>query len=278
MFLSSPAPFQEAINAALVKSLLPTTGRTADLRQLESAVKRRALWSATVTSTNVLKTIADGTDAILRGEVDQATVSLEIRRMLEAEGYQPAPEDRGTMLDLASELRRNTIIETQVGMARGLGWHQQGMQEDVLEEFPAQELFRATSPQGGAAAERKWAQIWTDEGGLFFNGRMIALKTDEIWERLGDPSRYPDGLGNAYPPFRINSGMRVRDIDRDETEALGLIKPGARLTPAPADDFTADLQATAAMREDWLRSAIADSGLATFGADGVLRFNDGGVL
>jgi hypothetical protein len=272
MFIDTPASFQEALDAAAVKSLLPTSGRTRDLRRLESDIKRRALWSATVESVKTLLAIKTGVDAILAGTADQATVALDLLNVVQDQGYQPDPELAGGLQDVSSFPRRTLIIETQVAIARGAGWREQGMQADVLDEFPAMELFRAISPQGGAEAERKWAQIWADEGGLFFDGRMIALKTDDIWRRIADPAKYPDGLGNDFAPFRINSGMRTRDIDRDETEALGLITPATQLTPDPID-LSADLAATPALREEWVRQAITDSGLGTFDASGVLRFN-----
>jgi hypothetical protein len=149
------------------------------------------------------------------------------------------------------------------------------MQADVLDEFPAQELFRANSPQGGAEAERDWAARWARVGGTFYGRRMIALKTDPVWARLGDPAEFPDALGNDFAPFAFNSGMRTRDIDRDEAESLGLLEPSTVLTPDPID-LTADLAAAPAMREEWLRAAITDSGLGTFDSNGVLRFNEGG--
>src|SRR5690606_41386403 len=104
-------------------------------------------------------------------------------------------------------------------------------------------------------------------------GRMIALNTDPIWEKLGDPSFFDDGLGNAYPPFAFNSGMDVRDVGRDEAEDLGLIEPNVTLTPQPRD-IDADLRATAEVRDGWLRQAIEDSGLGRFDSSGLLHFGD----
>jgi len=272
MYLDYPASFDEALDAARVKSLLPTSGRTRELQVLNREIKRRALWSATVESLKTLQAIRTGVDAILSGNADQATVSLDLLNIISDQGYTPDPEHIGGLQDVSSFPRRSLILETQVGIARGAGWREQGMQPDVLDEFPAMELFRATAPKGGVEAERDWAKIWADEGGRFFDGRMIALKTDGIWQRIADSSKYPDGLDNDFAPFRLNSGMRTRDIDRDETESLGLLDANTQLTPDPID-LTADLAATPEVREDWLRQAITDSGLGSFDATGVLRFN-----
>ena len=274
MIFSAPIPFQQALDAHGIKSLLPTTGATRDLSTLSSAMKQRALFSATVTSAQHLAKIRDGVQSIIAGEADQATVRLGIKNLLADMGYQPDPELAGGLQDLGSTSRINLQIETNVATARGAGWFDQGQQPDVLDEFPAQELYRATTPQGGVKAERDWLQRWQDCGGKFYDGRMIARKDDPVWAKLGDPDRFPDGLGNEWPPYAFSSGMRVRDIGRDEAVALGVIDAATQVTPQPLD-LTADLASTPVLRESWLQSAITDSGLGSFDANGVLVFKGG---
>jgi hypothetical protein len=152
--------------------------------------------------------------------------------------------------------------------AQGYGQALQGAQPEVLDQWPAQELVRVVD----SAEPRDWAARWAAAGGQFFGGRMVALKADPIWTAI---SRFK----TPYPPFDFNSGMEVEDIDRDEAEALGLLERDA---PAPAPelpDFNAELQATPAVRADYLRSALAESlqGLAEFAADGVLKLISGGA-
>ncbi|AHF90210.1 hypothetical protein OPIT5_08325 [Opitutaceae bacterium TAV5] len=265
--------FDEAIDALAVRSLLPTTGRTADMRQFDSGIKQHALWSATLTSINTLQQIGAGVDAILRGESDIATEMLAVKQSLEAEGYKAPEGKQGTMLDLTSIIRRQTIIETQVNMARGAGWHEQGMEPEVLEAYPAQELFRSATPKGGPEAERDWGARWIKAGGPpAKGGRMIALKTDPVWENLGNPELFPDGLGNRWAPFAIHSNMDLRDSDRTEAIALGLMKIDTPVTPL-RNGFAQDLKAKPAVREQWLHEAIEDSGLASFDAVSVLHFS-----
>lgn len=275
MIYLAPVPFREALDAHDVKSLLPTTGRTRDLQQLESAIKRRAIFSATVAVAEPLALIRDSVNSILAGQADQATMRLGVKQLWERLGYKPAAENMGGLQDLSSTRRIDLQIETNVAVARGAGWYEQGQQADVLDEFPAQELYRATSPEGGAKAERDWPSRWETAGGLFYDSRMIARKGDRVWERLGDPSLFPDGLGNPWPPFAFSSGMRVRDIDRDEAEQLGLISANEELLPRPLD-LEADLQAAPVLREEWLRSAITDTGLGSF-QNGALVFNKGSL-
>ena len=273
MIYTDPMPFTEALDSHGIKSLLPTTGRTSSLQLLDSAIKRRAIMSATVAIAEPLAKIRDSVTGILNGETDQASMRLGLKQLWEKLGYRPDPEKIGGLQDLSSTDRINLQIETNVATARGAGWYEQGQQADVLDEFPAQELYRATSPAGGAKAERDWAERWEKAGGKFYDGRMIAAKDDEVWNRLGDPSLFPDALGNPWPPFAFNSGMRVRDVDRTEAEQLGVIEPDQQIEPQPLD-LNADLQAVPELREAWLRQAIEDSGLGAF-QDGALVFNGG---
>ena len=55
MLLTDPIPYREALDSRAVRSLLPTTGRTADFARVETAIKLRAMFSATVTSVELLQ-------------------------------------------------------------------------------------------------------------------------------------------------------------------------------------------------------------------------------
>jgi hypothetical protein len=273
MILTAPMPFREALESNRVKSILLTSGNAADLQRLEPAIKRRAMMSATVSIAQPLVKIRAGVQQILAGYGDQASVRLGIKQLWSDLGYKPDPELAGGLQDLSSTQRINLQIETNVAVARGAGWHEQGMQADVLDEFPARELFN-TSPGGDAKKRRNWAERWAAIGGTFYGERMIALVTDPIWKRLGDPANFPDALGNEFPPFAFNSAWRTRDIDRDEAESLGLLDASTTLTPQPLD-LDADLAASPELRESWLREAITDSGVGRFDAAGVLQFSEG---
>ncbi len=273
MISPAPMPFKEALDAQQLKTLLATTGNTADFRRLaalEPDILRRAQFSARTTSVELLQRYQDIESGILSGRLDQASARLSIKELLAEMGYQPDPEHAGGLQDLSSSDRINLKIETDTAVARGAGWYEQGMQADVLDEWPAQELYRVSSPQGGAKAERDWAARWEKVGGEFFDGRMIALKTDPIWNQLGDSSIFPDGLGNKWAPFAFNSGMRLRDIPRDEAESLGLIEAGTELFPQPLD-LNADLQVSPDVRDAGLRDVLGATGLGEFEGD-VFKF------
>ena len=55
-------------------------------------------------------------------------------------------------------------------------------------------------------------------------GRMVALKSSDVWQALGDGAGgYTDTLGNSFPPFAFNSGMYRDNVSRHEAVELGLM-------------------------------------------------------
>jgi hypothetical protein len=263
MLFSDPIPFAEALRANAVRTLLPTELRTRDLAAIEPALLQRARFSAGVTSVGFLQEIDDQIGALTRGEVDRATARRDLKTFLGTLGTE---RDESDLTDLASDARLNLILDTNLAQAQGYGQALQGAQPEVLDQWPAQELVRVVD----SAEPRDWAARWAAAGGQFFGGRMVALKADPIWTAI---SRF----GTPYPPFDFNSGMEVADIDRDEAEALGLLAPDEQAPTPELPDFNAELQASPAVRADYLRSALAESlqGLARFTADGVLKLVGG---
>ncbi len=113
----------------------------------------------------------------------------------------------------------------------------------MLDEFPAQELFRAE----GRKIPRDWMQRWRLAGGqtgdaigtgwtITADERLIALKNHPIWALLGSSKLFQDGLDQPWPPFAFNSGMWVRDVDRDTAESIGLIQPGQTVRPMSIEE------------------------------------------
>jgi hypothetical protein len=269
MISATPMPFQEAIDSRAVRSLLPTTGRTADFAKVKTAVKERAMFSATVDSAHQLQAYDDLINGMLDGQINTAQARVIMKEQLAAMGFEPDPEVAGGLQDLSSTPRINLTLETNVDVARGYGWFAQGQDPTVLDAFPAQELVRFFA----TGKERDWAARWAKCGGKFYDGRMIALKppADDIWNKLGDPAVFSDGLGNPYAPFAFNSGMDVRDVSRDEAISLGLIDAATELVPEDRG-LNADLQASPDVRSEKLRAMMESTGLGEFTADGVFVF------
>ena len=153
--------------------------------------------------------------AVTRGRLSSVQAREEMRRYLERTGYTPDPGLEGTIRDRSSVEGMKHIIDTNVAMARG--WAQrQEMLGDVLS--PGQELYR----QRNSRVPRNWTQRWQDAAeavgweGVARGGQMIALVTSPIWVELS-------AFDNPYPPFDYNSGMRVRPVDFEVCEELGLV-------------------------------------------------------
>ena len=138
-----------------------------------------------------------------------------------------------------------------------------------VDEFPALELTRVYErevPRGSEKDPAGPTNAWDDDEGRWvaacaesgdedaFNvfqetGRMVALKSSDIWESLGNGAGgYDDCLGNPFEPFAYNSGMSTDEVSRDDAEELGLLDEGEEAEPADTDfgtlfDIASDLLA-----------------------------------
>lgn len=252
MIFATPVPFAEALQSLEVKSALPTSLTSAELEKISAEILERALFSARTTSAEYLQEIEDVIDAMVRGEIDLATARLQLKDKLAELGYESdaglAPEEVGTLKDLASEARINLVIETNAAMAQGYGNWLQGQAPAILDQWPAQELYRAYARK----VPRNWRARWAQAGGSEPDGRMIALKNADIWKRI---SRF----STPYPPFDFNSGMSIRDVDRDAAVKAGLIDRDTQIAPQDRG-FNDDLQFTPGVRSAALRTALEEEG------------------
>jgi hypothetical protein len=269
MIFAAPMPFEQAIEARLVKSLLPTDFRTRLLREIPAMLRERAMFSAGVTKVEFLQKASDSINELVAGTTDRATKRAELKQLLDELGYRPAEGAEGTLTDLSSDARLNLILDTNLEQAQGYGHFQEGQDPAILDQWPAQELIRVMETK----VQRDWPSRWEQAGGQFYGGRMIALKDDDVWDKLGDSSLFDDGLDNPYPPFAFNSGMDVQDVDRDTAIDLGLIDRDTQVAPEDRG-FNDDLEASPDVRDRALKSALQDlfQGLAHFDRGGVLRW------
>lgn len=274
MRFAKPMPFAEALDAQAVRSLLPTSMSSAEIAQLPARIRERARFSATVRNADHLAVIDDVATQVTDGTLDIATARLRIKQFVASTGYRPDPELRGGLQDLLSTARTDLQVRMNVQLAQGAGWHQQGQDPAVLDAFPALEFLRVESRE---EPRLNWPERWnraraetvTDGATDSSTGRMVALKGHPIWVRL---SRF----GLPYEPFDFGSGYGTEDVSRGEAMDLDLIGRDTVIFP---DDrgFNQDLQASPAVRSDRLRSAIEDTGIGRFDADGVLHFTGDGA-
>lgn len=263
MIFTAPIPFEEALRSLQARSVFPMSGATRDLAKLDPAIRLRALFSAQVTEVGILDEIQSAVSSFTAGRVDQSSLRVQLRDVVQRSGYRADPEDFGTLRDLTSDARLNLILETNRQMAEGYGHYVEGNDPAILDEWPAQELVRVIDSK----VKRKWKRRWIDAGGRFWAGphRMMALKNDPVWRRL---SRFD----LPYAPFDFNSGMDLSDVDRDEAVELGLIDEDEQLVPPRVDDLNATLQASPNVRSEALRGMLEETGLGTFDDDGIFNF------
>jgi hypothetical protein len=205
-------PAEKILQKALV-------GSTLDSRQwngIQAALRDRAFISSTVAEMKILHASREMVAERAAGKLSASEIRRDLRKVIASTGYDPG-DARGTIKDLYTKARLDTIIKTNVAQARGFVQRACGMTPGAFGAFPAQELYRLMERK----QKRDWAARWNKaykkvngEGAL--QSPCIALKTSPIWTALS-------AFGHPYPPFDWGSGMDVRDVSADRAIELGLI-------------------------------------------------------
>lgn len=201
-----------AAEKILKKALIGSSLNSREWNLVQAGLRDRAFISSQVESMRILhaarKMVADRAG----GQLSASEIRRDLRKVISSTGYRPPEGKEGTLQDLYSKRRLDTIIKTNVEQARGYVRHLDGMKPGAFAAFPGQELIRVRERK----EKRDWATRWKNAGGQFYNGRMIALRDDPIWERISV-------FGNPFPPFAWGSGMGVRAVSRRDSIALGVI-------------------------------------------------------
>ena len=257
-----PVDMLEVLHNRVLRHILPTGMDSAMLKTLPREVRERAMVSAGVQNTDFLTRSMEAINRITEGKTNISTERTELRQLAESL----------KMEALAKDGRLNLILDTQTRMAEGYGNWIEGQHPSVLDQWPAQEFYRAEDRK----EPRDWPARWEEAGGEFYpgesdyaEGRMIALKDDPIWVEIS-------AFGLPYAPFDYNSGMDLRDVDHDEAVSLGIIDDD--YLPTPQDmPFNSGVEAALGplVRQFGLGEAIGQlfGRLVSLGVDGVVRLN-----
>lgn len=239
MNLILPDPYgntaTDAFRFARERGLLPTGFGTAELAELEAALKERAVFSARTTNAVYLDALKQRIERFIADgyEGDAGKLRVELKELLSLLGYDPEtgfagdaalgvpPARAGSLQDLSSDKRINLILDTQLELMAGKGQEQRGLSAEALELYPAWELVRIKA----ARVPRDWFKRFKQAGGRVLEDadgrkRLVAHKLDEVWSVLGDQAIFRDALGVSHPPFAFGSGMAWQAIDADEWAAL----------------------------------------------------------
>jgi hypothetical protein len=223
MQLIKPMPFTEAVNKLGQQSPIGAALSSSEWSDLPVELRENAFFSANVESVRFLQTAKDSINDFLSsntrplpdGETVLATGSRaafvdQMQRFLSAAGHHRGD---GGLRDITSERRLGLIFDIKTQQAGDYGYWRQGMDPDVLNEFPASRFIRVKAVK----EPRQLHNLYENQ---------VYLKTDPIWAlQINRDFHVPWG------PWGWGCGHDVEDVDRDETEALGLIKPGQKLKP-----------------------------------------------
>lgn len=252
------------------KETIPSEMLTADWARVPQWTRERSFWMAGVTRASILDEFRGELATILQGGTNIPEATRRLQGFLDASGYQPKPGEEGTIKDLRTPRRIAISLSTNVKLLQGWGKKERGMRDAAMRAFPAWELVRLD----GRRVPREWHQLWEDAGGtLTDDGRMIALKTDPIWQALGHI--FEDSIGVDYPPFCWGSGMGWRPVSRREAKALGLLDGWTPPAPRPVASPNESLQVSDRIATPEIRAQLAArlKGLVEF-RDDLIVFTD----
>lgn len=251
-------PFQDATDKLGRKSIIGSSLNSEEWSAVPVALRERAFFSATIESIRFLQrsrdsigdfisaareeiTLPDGTKTTALKTGSRADFIKQLQDFAYAEGMGPIdPTHTGTIRDIRTEKRLGLIFDTQVRQAQDYGWWKQGQDPDVLDAFPAQRFIREREVK----QERDYHR---------FHENQVQLKSDlGFWKALNRD------FGVPWGPWGWGCGHDVEDVDRDEAERLGLIKPGEHAKPIERD-FNADLQASVRGLDDDMLNDLRDA-------------------
>lgn len=239
MEFTRPLPYQEALRKIGDKSIVGSMLDSQAWGRLPVAIRERAFFSATVESVRFLQRSRDMLTDFMTGATEtvigpdghprtalkvgsRADFVKQASEFAIKEGMGPLdPKDVGTLKDIRSQRRLELIFDIQTQQCYSYANWKEGMDPDTLNEFPAQRFIRVNVVIKERIIHKQ-------------NEGVVRLKTDlQFW--LGMNSPQIGGFGVPWGPWGFGSGMDVEDVDRDEAEDMGLVKPGEELQPVEKD-------------------------------------------
>ncbi len=248
----TPIPFAEALDKIGDRSPIGSVLSSSEWSDVPVALREQAFFSSRVESARVLQSmqdaltdflannrevLPDGQTALKTGS--RADFVDQMQAMLASQGIE---RGEGGLTDITSEKRLGLVFNVQTQQAEDYGYWRQGMDADVLDEFPAQRFIRVEDVKEPRQSHAQYEN-------------QVYLKTDPIWAGVINAD-----FGVPWGPWGWGCGHDVEDVDRAEAEALGLIQPGEKLQPQK-QLFTENLQASSrGLEPDLLDKLKADFG------------------
>lgn len=278
-FFDSPDDLTDAMRIAAARDLLPTDLGSADIAKWEAEIKQRSIFTARGTNATFLQEIKDVVENLVAGKINQAKGRELLKAKLDEVGYDPItgfsiddqiePAEPGSLRDISSEDRLDLILDTQTSQAANFAYYEQGQKVKTLHSWPCWELVRIAYrmvPRGERRYKgfiipdptNAWPVRWVKAGGTIHSGRMVARKDAEVWNQLGSPTIFNDGLGQPYPPFAFNSGMGFREVDRSDAIRIGAMTADDEVSARPRSLNEGAVQLLTHFDREWLEALKAD--------------------
>jgi hypothetical protein len=230
-----PTLFAEAVQKLGDKSTIGSKLSSAEWGEMPVALRERGYFISRLENARVLQrskdslneflvgareTLPNGATALKTGGRAQFVDQME--KFMAKEGI---GRTTGDVRDHTSESRQSLVFNTQTQQAQDYGNWKQGQDPDVLNEFPAQRFIR----EHAVRVPRRYHQL---------NVGRVELKSNlKFWLSMNPDFNVPWG------PWGFNSGMGVEDVDRDESDRMGLTHPDQKIEPVEKK-FNDDLQAS----------------------------------
>jgi hypothetical protein len=256
MEIVTPTPFYDALAKLGSQSVVGSTFSSSEWSDLPLELRESAFFSSRVESVQFLqraqdaiadflaanRTATDDGQTVLATGSRAAFVS-QMQDFLVTEGVL---RTKGGLTDIAAEKRLGLIFDVKTRQANDFGFWKQGMNPDVLNEFPAMRFIRVRDVK----EPRELHERFQDQ---------VYLKTDPIWWL-----EINHDFGVPWGPWGWGCGHDVEDVDRDEAEELGLLKAGQRLDLGPVRRFL-DLNRNLQASTKNLAPELVDKLLKEFG-------------
>lgn len=218
-------------------------------------IRERAFFTATVGNVKVLSEMKSRISAAINqvrdsgGVMDKGRFVAEMKEYLSSQGYALG----GTSVrDITSNRRLSLIYDMNVEEAKEFARYKNDLSSAVgLNLYPAWEFTRVHPRR---KERRDWPERWKKAGGQIFDGRMIALKTSDVWAKLSV-------FGRPWAPFDFGSGMGCRDVRRADCVKYGLIQAKEKLTPKPVDFNASAKMSGNGIDDEFLKKAQLDGKL-----------------
>ena len=253
--LVQPTPLAAAVEKFSARTPVGSVLRSAEWADMPLALRERAFFSAGVEHAQLLQGMKDRLAQSLQMARDPETGAfmgkerfiIEARRIAAEAGLGTQGQgDWRNLKDISSVARLGLIYDMNTRQATGYARRKTDLSAGALDAAPAYEFVRLT-PRRVPRADwtdrfREACEEAGDERALAVlnqTGRMMALKTSDVWEKL---SRFDV----PWAPFDYGSGMGLRSVPRAQAEAVSLIDPDEPVEPGDTEErFNAKVEASA---------------------------------